>query len=70
MLKDYLSKNNIIFEEKLVDQNETAREEMKAKSQGFQGVPFTIIVKDDGTEEGIIGFNKGKINQVLGITGQ
>jgi len=35
MLKDYLSQKGIIFEEKLVDQDEKAREEMINISGGF-----------------------------------
>ena len=66
MLKDYLKEKNIMYVEKMVDQDEMARNEMTAKSGGFLGVPFTVIVKD-GTEEKVIGFDKGKINSILGI---
>ncbi len=69
MLKDYLGKNNISFAEKLVDQDDGARAEMMAASEGFLGVPFSVITKDDGTKETVLGFDKGKINQVLGIQG-
>ena len=69
MLKDYLKEKNFSFEEKLVDQDDAARDEMMAISGGFLGVPFSIIVKDDGSKESVIGFDKGKINLVLGITG-
>lgn len=67
MLKDYLKEKNISFVEKLVDTDEPARVEMMATSGGFLGVPFTVITKDDGTKENIVGFDKGKINSVLGI---
>jgi glutaredoxin len=66
MLKDYLTSKNVSFTEKLVDTDEAAREEMMAASGGFLGVPFTIIVKD-GTKETIVGFDKGKLNQILGL---
>ena len=33
----------------------------------FLGVPFISIMKDDGTKEGVVGFDKGKLNSVLGI---
>lgn len=68
MLKDYLQGKEIGYEEKLVDQNDAAREEMMKSSGGFLGVPFTVITKDDGTRENIIGFDKAKINSVLGIS--
>ena len=67
MLKDYLTSKNITFVEKLVDMDESAQKEMSAVSNGFLGVPFTLITKDDGTKETIMGFDQGKINSVLGI---
>ena len=66
MLKDFLIQKGILFEEKLVDQEESARDEMIAKSGGYLGVPFTLIDKD-GKEESIIGFDKSKLEAVLGI---
>lgn len=69
MLKDYLKEKNITYSEKLVDMDEAARTEMMASSGGFLGVPFTIIVKPDGGKETVLGFDKGKINSVLGIQG-
>jgi len=65
MLKDYLTSKNVSFVEKLVDQDDAARDEMTAESGGFLGVPFTVIIKDDGTKETIIGFDKGKIDPLI-----
>lgn len=67
MLKDYLKEKNITFTEKLVDQDEAARDEMAVASGGFLGVPFTLILTDGSSKETIIGFDKGKLNSVLGI---
>lgn len=67
MLKDYLKEKNFTFTEKLVDVDEAAKTEMVASSGGFLGVPFTSIVRDDGTKETVVGFDKGKLNSVLGI---
>ena len=67
MLKDYLTQKGTSYAEKLVDQDEAAREEMMVFSDGFLGVPFTVITKDDGIKETIMGFDKGKLNSVLGI---
>ncbi|HET7099162.1 MAG TPA: glutaredoxin family protein [Patescibacteria group bacterium] len=66
-LKDYLASKNIAFTEKLVDIDEVAQKEMSDISNGFLGVPFTSITKDDGTKEGIVGFDRGKIDTILGI---
>lgn len=65
MLKDYLTSKNIIFIEKLVDQNDQVRNEMMAESGGFLGVPFIVVTKDDGSKENIIGFDKGKIDSII-----
>lgn len=67
MLKSYLEEKKIGFEEKLVDQDDVAKDEMMKASGGFLGVPFTVVVADNGSKSTIIGFDKGKINQVLGI---
>lgn len=65
MLKDYLVSKNISFVEKLVDQDETAKAEMASVSGGFLGVPFTVIVKSDNTKETVVGFDKGKLEEIL-----
>ncbi len=67
MLKSHLDEKSIAYKEKLVDQDDTAKDEMMKESGGFLGVPFTVITKDDGTKETVIGFDKRKINSVLGI---
>lgn len=67
MLKDYLDQKNIEFTEKLVDQDESAKDEMMKASGGFLGVPFTVVTKDDGSSEKIVGFDKGMLDKVLGI---
>jgi hypothetical protein len=69
MLKDYLGAKAITFTEKMVDTDDAAREEMMAVSGGFLGVPYTVISKDDGTKEGVIGFDKGKFDSLLGLSG-
>jgi hypothetical protein len=67
MLKDYLRGKNLDYIEKLVDLDESAKNEMTAISGGFLGVPFTVIVTDDGRKETIVGFDQGKIDSVLQI---
>ena len=67
MLKDYLSEKKISYTEKLVDQDDLAREEMANVSGGFLGVPFSLVVKDDGSKNTIIGFDKNRVNEILGI---
>lgn len=69
MFRDYISEKGVAFNEKFIDQDEAAKEEMAASSGGFLGIPFAVILKDDGQKETVIGFDKKKINQILGITG-
>jgi len=66
MLKSYLKEKNVAYTEKVIDQDDAAREEMAKASGGFLGVPFTVV-KKNGETETIIGFDKGKVNSVLGI---
>lgn len=68
MLKDYLNSKSISFLEKLVDQDETAKKEMLLISNGFMGVPFTVVTKDNGEKITIIGFDKGKIDEILQLS--
>lgn len=60
-LKDYLKENKIRFEDVDVSDNQSRAEEMRRKS-GQMGVPQTDI---DG--QMIVGFDKIKINNLLGI---
>lgn len=65
MLKDYLGEKKVEYIEKLVDQDEKAKAEMLGVSGGFLGVPFSVIVKNDGSKETIIGFDKNRLDQIL-----
>ncbi len=61
MAKQFLSENNVQFEDIDVSANQVAAQEMVNKS-GQMGVPVLDI---DG--QIIVGFNKAKIKQLLGI---
>jgi glutaredoxin-like YruB-family protein len=60
-IKTYLRKNGIAFREVDVSKDQSAAEAMVRRS-GQQGVPQTDI---EGTM--IVGFDKGRINELLGI---
>ena len=66
MLKEYLEQNNLSFSEKVIDQDEMARQEMEKGSGGYLGVTFTVVEKE-GQKQNIIGFDKAKLNSILGI---
>lgn len=61
MAKQFLTENNIEFENIDVAANQAATQEMIAKS-GQMGVPVLII-----DEQVIVGFDKGKIKKLLGV---
>ena len=65
MQKEYLNLKNIKFSEILVDENPQVAQKMIAIS-GQMGVPFTVIVKDNGQQVNILGFDKAKIDDALG----
>ena len=67
MLKKFLTEKNIAFTEKMIDTDEAAREEMASLSGGFLGAPFSVITKDDGTKETVVGFDKGKLEGILQV---
>jgi len=61
MAKEYFKKNNIAYAEYDVASDMAKRKEMLEKTQQM-GVPVIII-----NGKIIIGFDRGKINQLLGI---
>ncbi len=66
MLKSYLQSKDIAYEEKHADQDPRLAQELYEKS-GQLGVPFTIVETADGKEEKILGFDRLRIDQVLGL---
>lgn len=66
MQKDYLNSKNIGFVEILVDENPDEAQRM-IEISGQMGVPFTVIAKDDGKQENILGFDKARIDAALGL---
>ena len=67
MEKDYLDSKGVKYENVFVDDDPTAAQEMLEKS-GQMGVPFTVVQKENGQEEKILGFDKERLNQVLNLS--
>jgi glutaredoxin len=65
--KEYFAAHNLQFEEKNVEQNREFLAEMLEKSNKFAGVPFTVIVNDQGVETPLKGFTKEEFDKVLGF---
>lgn len=66
MEKEYLDGKGVKYENLLVDINQEAGKEM-VKRTGQMGVPVTQIEYDDAEPEYVIGFDKERINKLLGI---
>ena len=64
--KAYLDSKGIKYNDVMVDLDNAKAEEM-IRLSGQMGVPFTVIKTEDGMEEHILGFNKPKIDAVLGL---
>lgn len=62
-LKEWLKGKKISFQEMDVTESDKARDELIEKSSQM-GVPVTIVTKGD-KEEVIVGFNEGKLEEVL-----
>lgn len=68
MEKAYLDEKGIKYENISVDNDDEQAHRMIDES-GQMGVPFTEITKDDGTLVKILGFDKPKLNEALGVGG-
>ena len=67
MEKEYLEEKGTAYENIFVDQQPDEAKRLIEES-GEMGVPFTEITKDDGQVVKILGFDKNKLNEALGIT--
>jgi glutaredoxin-like YruB-family protein len=64
--KEFFNAKSIEYNEIDVSTDTKAAEEMTNKS-GQMGVPV-IVIEENGNEEVVVGFDKAKIVQLLGIT--
>lgn len=64
--KDYFRERNIPYQEILVDENPNEAQKM-IEISGQMGVPFTVIDRDDGQRVTILGFDRPRIDEALGI---
>lgn len=67
MEKEYLASKGVQYDDILVDKDPAKAQEM-IQISGQMGVPFTVITKDDGSKETILGFDKQKLESLLGIS--
>lgn len=65
MAKQYFDENNVSYEDIDVGADQEAANKMVEKS-GQMGVPV-IVIENEGKEEVLVGFDKPKINEALGL---
>ncbi len=66
LLKDWRGKNKIDYKNIFVDQDEAAADKM-IKLSGQMGVPVTVIVDQKNKTHIIVGFDKPKLAELIGI---
>lgn len=64
--KEFFKEHNVEFTEVAVDTDPAAADEMIQMS-GQMGVPFTVITAEDGTTQGVLGFDQPKLKLALGL---
>ncbi len=64
MVKEFLRNKGIGFEEIDVSNNQDLQQEVKNTS-GQTGVPVTVVKKENGSEEVIVGFDQEKLDAAL-----
>ena len=67
MEKEYLDSKGVKYENVFVDDDPNAAQQMLEES-GQMGVPFTEVISDDGNVVKILGFDKEKLNEAIGIS--
>ncbi|MFH1979106.1 MAG: glutaredoxin domain-containing protein [Patescibacteria group bacterium] len=66
LAKNWFKENNIEFEEFDVSQNEAKRNELVEKT-GQMAVPVIEVEKEGEETELVVGFDKDKLSELLGI---
>ncbi|GIW62846.1 MAG: hypothetical protein KatS3mg090_0672 [Patescibacteria group bacterium] len=64
--KDYLLSKGIAFTEKNLEENPVYLDEMLKISNNFAGTPVTVVVKDDGSQVVVKGFNQQELDSAIG----
>ncbi len=67
MEKEYLDAKGIEYEDISIDHNEKAAQELM-QMEGQAGIPFTVFIKDDGSKETLLGYDRERINRILNIS--
>lgn len=66
MAKEYFTEKGVEYSDYDVATDEEKRNEMVQKT-GQMGVPVILISEDDAEPEIVIGFDKGRVDELLGL---
>ena len=66
MAKDFFTENKVEFTDVDVTQDQEALKNMVEKT-GQMGVPVIFFADEEGKEEFVVGFDQGRISQILGL---
>lgn len=66
-LEQFLETNKQPYQKKITDSDPQIMQEFVAISDGFLGVPFSVIENDDGSVIKIAGLDQAKFRKVLGL---
>lgn len=67
MQMEYLDSQGVKYDRILVDED-TAQIPKMVEISGQMGVPFTVIEKDSGEKIAILGFDRKRIDDALGLS--
>ncbi len=66
MEKEFLLEKGVEFKEIDISESQEAATQMVEKT-GQMGVPVTMIEREDGTEEVVVGFDQEKLTKLLSL---
>lgn len=67
LVTGWLEKQNIAFTKRDTDIDAEAMAEFMSVNDGTLGVPFTVITADDGSQTKLLGFERQRFEQALGL---
>jgi glutaredoxin len=67
-LGKWLNQNGFQYTKKMVDDSPEIMEEFLTVSDGYIGVPFTVVTNDAGDQQKIPGYDRKSFMSVLGLS--
>jgi glutaredoxin 3 len=67
MAKAFLGEKGVAYTDYNVAEDAAKREEMLTLSEGQTSVPFIVLTDESGEKETMLGFDEGKLSEMLGL---